>query len=255
MVSIKLNFLKNIQDQAVKKKFKSPKMFRLEVEGAPKDLDFFLIDIAHTPIELDTEDVRYGFKKMNFPNMSQQVDITATFRDSEDERLRTWLSTWAALIDNGDGTSNPPNMYLKKVSRWRLGSSNPLSGDFNSSSLGDIDIPLSDEEVNIGGYDYGSVSNVNQLPSDIANGLAGAPQGKVDSVLAKYVPPQTMGAFSNQSVGRGIPLTGQNTVSNGFVETKTDEWRMWPSRVGEYNESREESGKLIFPVTFTGFRS
>lgn len=257
-----LVFLKNIQDQAVKKKYKSPKMFRLEVDGAPKDLNFYIVDMSHTPTEFDVEDVRYGFKKLNYPGQSQQVDLTVTLRDSEDERLRTWLNVWSGLIDNGNGTSNPPSYYLKKVRRFRLGKSNPLSGKFGSSAQPEVDVPITSVDMNIGGYDFGSVSNLNQLPDDMAAEFAEYPQGRADSVMSKYVPPELAGVFNNLSYGRGISVsstafspTGAGGTTSGFIETKTDEWMMWPSRIGEYNESREESGPLTFPVTFTGFRA
>lgn len=251
-----LVFLKSIQSQAVKKKYKSVKMFRLEIDGAPKDLDFFIVDMSHTPIEIESEEVRYGFKKMNFANLSQQVDLTVTFHDSEDERLRTWLTIWHNSIDNGDGTSNPPSMYLKKIRRYRLGTTNPLSGcfDVKSESVG---IPLK-----IGGYDFGTISNLNQLPDAIARGVKDYTTGQVNSLLSKYIPSQLMGLFQNLAIGRGLPIIGSTSFASGigggqseFTETKTDEWMMWPSRVGDITESREESGMLSFPVTFTGFRS
>ena len=59
-----LVFLKNIQSQAVKKKYKSVKMFRLEIESAPKDLDFFVVDMSYTPIEVESEEVRYGLLRI-----------------------------------------------------------------------------------------------------------------------------------------------------------------------------------------------
>lgn len=260
-----LVFLKNIQSQAVKKKYKSVKMFRLEIDCAPKDLDFFVVDMSHTPIEVESEEVRYGFKKMNFANLSQQVDLTVTFHDSEDERLRTWLTMWNGLMDNGDGTSNPPNVYLKKVRRYRLGTTNPLSGCFdvkpeavgNYPTMGGFGIPLK-----IGGYDFGTISNLNQLPGAIAQGVKDYAMGQVSSLLSKYIPSQLMGLFQNLTIGRGLPITSGTSSASGigggqseFTETKTDEWMMWVSRVGDISESREESGMLTFPVTFTGFRS
>lgn len=251
--------MQKIQSQAVRKKYKKVNLFRIEIESSPKDLDFFVVDMTHTPIEFETEEFQYGIKKLNFPKLSQQVDMTVTLRDSEDERLRTWLSTLAASIDNGDGTSNPPSHYLKKVRRYRMETYNPMPGCFNPDELSSSVTPefwKDGIDLKLGGYDFGEVNNINQLPPGITVGLNDYSQGKIDSVFSKYVPIEMMGVYNSRSIGRGLPIQSQiSSKQEGYREVKTDEWTMFVSRVGEYSESTEEHGLGTFPVTFVGFRS
>ncbi len=162
--------LRSIQSKALAKKYRPNKKFKLEIDGAPGDLDYYVVDMSHTPIESATTEITYGFKKMTFPDQSQPVELTVTFRDSDDEKITDWLKDWHSKIDNGDGTMNPPSRFLKKGKRYIV-------------------------------EDAGSCG------------------------------------------------------SSSYVETLKDEWMMFPFRVGEKTETREEGGPLTFPVSFMTFRS
>jgi len=125
-----LQYLKTVSDKLVRTKYKSNKAFRVEIDGAPLDLDYHVMDITHCVIEIETNPVAAGMKRLNYPEASQQVDVTLTIRDDDDETLRDWFVNWADLIDNGDGTSNPPSHYLKKVRRFKRVGSSPTTGFF-----------------------------------------------------------------------------------------------------------------------------
>lgn len=168
MSTNQLRFLKDIVNRAVHTEYKSPKLFRLDIDGAPPDFDLFVLDMSHTPIENGNEEIAYGFKKINLPSQTEPIVLTVTLSDSPNEHVREFFKEWNAKLDNGDGTVNPPNQFLKTVRRYRI-----MSSEFSPT---------------------------------------------------------------------------------GFVETLANEWKMWCGRVGEYSESREESGRLTYPITLNEWR-
>lgn len=132
--SVSLRFLKQTAGTLARKKFKSNKSFSVEIDGAPADIDFHVMDMTHCIVEIETAQKKIGMKRINLPEASQQVDITLTIRDDQHETFRKFFIDWSNLIDNGDGTSNPPSHYLKKVRRFKHVSSSNESGFFLTES-------------------------------------------------------------------------------------------------------------------------
>lgn len=133
---MKFGHLKTVAANLVRKKFKSNKAFKIEIDGAPLDLDYHIIDATHCVVEIETNQVQAGMKRLNMPEASQQVDLTLTIRDDEAETLREWFISLSNKIDNGDGTCNPPSHYLINVRRYKRVTSSKESGFFLNESNG-----------------------------------------------------------------------------------------------------------------------
>lgn len=105
----------------------SPDNFMEEVmtgiEGgstAPDDINH-RIDSIDTPIfNIDTKKVTsknsYWFTASN----SEVGQVTMTIQEMEDGKTMKYLMDWKKLIENEDGTYNPPAMYKKPITFYRL---------------------------------------------------------------------------------------------------------------------------------------
>lgn len=125
-----LRYLRDVATRTLRTKFKSNKGFRVEIDDIPTaiDLDYHIMDATHCIVEIETKQLPAGMKRINLPTTSQQVDLTLTIRDDEDETIRDFFVEWSNKIDNGDGTANPPADYLKKVRRFKRVTSSPIHG-------------------------------------------------------------------------------------------------------------------------------
>jgi len=117
------NKLRLINKQLVSTQFQNDWLFRLEIEGAPDDFDFYVKDISYNPREMGTDEEAVGAMTFTWPTSITPVKVTATMRDNEDGRIMLFMSTWFAKVVKPDGTVGLPyggNGYLKKVGvKWQ----------------------------------------------------------------------------------------------------------------------------------------
>lgn len=114
------NYLRSVAKRLVKTEFKFPWQFKLDIEGAPDDLDIYVKDISYGPTQIENEPIKVGGTTITYPTGSAPVSLSMTVRDNEDERIADWFDDWAELVVHEDGTVGLPygsDGYVKKVKR------------------------------------------------------------------------------------------------------------------------------------------
>jgi hypothetical protein len=117
------NKLRSIARQLVRTPFKFPWQFRLDIEGAPSDLNIYVKDVTYGPTEIENEPMKAGGRVLTFPTGAQPVSLSMTVRDHEDERVSKWFDEWAGKVSYPDGTMGLPygdDGYVKKVKRYHV---------------------------------------------------------------------------------------------------------------------------------------
>lgn len=115
------NKMRSMAHKLVTTNFKYSWQFRLEIEGAPSDLDIYVKDISYGPTQIENDAIKIGAKILTYPTTSQPVTLSMTVRDNEDERISKWFDDWAGSVINEDGTVNLPfgdSGYVKNVTRY-----------------------------------------------------------------------------------------------------------------------------------------
>lgn len=115
------NKLRTTARRLVNIPFRHPWQFRLDIEGAPQDLDFYVKDISYGPTQIDNDPLKIGGRILTFPSSAAPVSLSMTVRDHEDERVSKWFDKWAAEAVHPDGTVGLPygaGGYVKKVRRF-----------------------------------------------------------------------------------------------------------------------------------------
>lgn len=112
------NKLRILAHQFVQTNFKHPWQFKLKIDGAPEDLDFYVKDISYGPIQIENEPIKAGGVVMTYPSSKQPVSLSMTVRDNEDERVSKWFDEWADTVAFKDGTFGVPYDYVKNVKRF-----------------------------------------------------------------------------------------------------------------------------------------
>lgn len=112
------NKLRMINKQLVQTAFQKKWLFRLDIDGAPDDFDFYVKDVAYNPRDMNTDEEQIGSMTMTWPVSQVPIKVNSTMRDNEDGRNLKFMATWFRKAVRLDGTVGLPygsNGYLKKV--------------------------------------------------------------------------------------------------------------------------------------------
>lgn len=131
----------------VSTEFQKQWQFRLEVDGAPKDFDLYVKDIAYGPVDVKTDEDSYGGVVMTWPLGLAPVRLSVTVRDNRDERIAHFFDEWVGKVALPDGTVGIPAEYLRKVRKYIVhdDSSETLSATWTMYPLTRGDISQSRE--------------------------------------------------------------------------------------------------------------
>jgi len=102
------NRLRHINHQLVHTDFQGEWNFRLEIEGAPEDFDFYVKDITYSHFDIATDEERYGAASASWPTGDQPLRISFTMRDNIDGRNSVYFSTWWGSVISNNGTVGLP---------------------------------------------------------------------------------------------------------------------------------------------------
>lgn len=117
------NRLRIIAQELSKIPFKQSWQWRIDIDGAPADFDFYAKEITFGPIEIETEADKLGGKVITWPTGAAPVTISMTMRDHEDRRIYRWFEQAAARIFVGNtGLFNMPVDYLLTMRRYAIDS-------------------------------------------------------------------------------------------------------------------------------------
>lgn len=112
------NKLRLVSKQLVATEFQKEWLFRLDIDGAPSDLDFYVKDVSYNPGELNTDEEQIGGMTFSWPVNRAAIKVNATMRDNEDGRVHNFMKTWFGTVVKSDGTVGLPygsSGYLKKT--------------------------------------------------------------------------------------------------------------------------------------------
>lgn len=139
------NKLRLISHQLVETDFQKNWLFRLDIEGAPDDLDFYVKDVTYNPRELNTDDEAIGSLAYTWPTSRSPIKVNAVMRENEDGRIYDFIDAWYNKIIRPDGTVGLPygaDGYLKKVKVYWLkdNGSEKLAGEWEMypTTLGEV---------------------------------------------------------------------------------------------------------------------
>ena len=111
------NKLRMINKQLVQTAFQKKWLFRLDIDGAPDDFDFYVKDVAYNPRDMNTDEEQIGSMTMTWAVSQVPIKVNSTMRDNEDGRNLKFMETWFRKAVRLDGTVGLPygsNGYLKK---------------------------------------------------------------------------------------------------------------------------------------------
>lgn len=117
------NKLRTIASKLIRTNFKHTWQFRLEIEGAPSDLDFYVKDISYGPTQIENDPIKVGGRILTYPSSAAPVSLSMTVRDHEDERVSKWFDKRAAMAVHPDGTVGLPygeDGYVLKAHRFHV---------------------------------------------------------------------------------------------------------------------------------------
>lgn len=112
------NRLRQVSRQLVRTDFQAEWNFRLELEGAPADFDFYVKDITYSHFDIATDEEQCGAASYAWPTADQILRISFTMRDNVDGRNAAFLSRWWGQVVGADGTVGVPfglNGYVRKA--------------------------------------------------------------------------------------------------------------------------------------------
>lgn len=112
------NKLRAINKQLVQTAFQKEWLFRLDIDDAPDDFDFYVKDVSYNPRDMNTDEEQIGSLTLTWPVSQTPIKISATMRDNEDGRNLIFIAAWFRKAVRLDGTVGLPygsNGYLKKV--------------------------------------------------------------------------------------------------------------------------------------------
>lgn len=136
------NKLRLIAKKLVRTTFQRQWQFRLDIDGAPSDLDFYVKDVSYTAREISTDEEQCGATVLTWPKGITPVRISVTMRDNMDERIRKWVIEWMDTIVYPDGTVGLPSDYVRTARKYIVAedSSETLSDTWQvfPVSIGDI---------------------------------------------------------------------------------------------------------------------
>jgi len=112
------NRLRRVNRQLVHTEFQTEWNFRLDLEGAPSDFDFYVKDISYSHFDIATDEEQCGSAAYVWPTADQPLRISFTMRDNIDGRNAIFLSRWWGKVVAPDGTVGLPfgvDGYVKKA--------------------------------------------------------------------------------------------------------------------------------------------
>lgn len=122
-----LNELRLAVQKAMKTPYQLSAKYKVEIDGQPEDFDMYVKDVSYGIFNLDTEDLNAGSASWVFPQKKEIEEITVTFLDNEDQRIRTWLKDWAEKIVSKDGYVALPSTFVKSMKIYSKKNDNSLS--------------------------------------------------------------------------------------------------------------------------------
>ena len=117
-VSEDFNRLRQVSRQLVRTDFQPEWNFRLDLEGAPADFDFYVKDVSYSHFDIATDEEQYGAASYVWPTADQPLRISFTMRDNIDGRNAVYFSQWWGKVVGPDGTvglPRGPNGYVRKA--------------------------------------------------------------------------------------------------------------------------------------------
>lgn len=117
------NKLKMINKRLVQMDFQKEWLFKLEIEDAPEELDFYVKDLSLTPMEISTDEDNIGGTTMVWPTGRSAAKLMAIMRDNEKGEISAFISQWEGKAVHRDGTVGLPygdDGYLKPVTFYWL---------------------------------------------------------------------------------------------------------------------------------------
>lgn len=112
------NRLRQVSRQLVRTDFQTEWNFRLDLEGAPADFDFYVKDVSYSHFDIATDEEQCGSASYVWPTADQPLRISFTMRDNIDGRNAVFLSQWWGQVVGPDGTVGlpfGPNGYVRKA--------------------------------------------------------------------------------------------------------------------------------------------
>lgn len=98
------NQLRHINSTLVHTDFQGEWNFRLDLDDAPDDFDFYLKDLSYSLVDIGTEEQQIGGITFVFPACKQPITFTCTMRDNIDGRINAYFRDWADKVLRYDGT-------------------------------------------------------------------------------------------------------------------------------------------------------
>lgn len=139
------NKLRLASKQLVETDFQKSWLFRLDIEGAPGDLDFYVKEVTYNPHDVNTDEETIGSLVFTWPTGRSAIKVNATMRENEDGRIYDFMNAWCQSAAKPDGTVGLPyggDGYLKKVRfYWQKDDgSEKLAGEWEMypTSLGEV---------------------------------------------------------------------------------------------------------------------
>lgn len=117
------NRLRQVSRQLMQTAFQAEWNFRLEVEGAPTDFDFYVKDISYSHFDIATDEEQCGSASYAWPTADQPLRISFTMRDNIDGRNAVFFSQWWGKVIGPDGTVGlpfGPNGYVKRAMIYNI---------------------------------------------------------------------------------------------------------------------------------------
>ena len=120
--------LRTINRRLVRTEFLLEWNFRLNIQGAPKDFDFYIKDITYGLLDVATDEARVGAAAYIWPQGKNALRVSFTIRDNRDGHIQSFFKDWIGMAFPRDGTVNTPYKctktgqlgYLKDVSLYEL---------------------------------------------------------------------------------------------------------------------------------------
>ena len=114
------NALRQLAHTLVHKDFVKSYQFRLDVTGQPAELDLYAKDISYGCFDVQTDEVQAGGIVYAYPTCDGTHRISMTLRDTQDQRVWTWLRDWMRLVVHADGTVGIPSEYVRTATLYNL---------------------------------------------------------------------------------------------------------------------------------------
>jgi hypothetical protein len=115
-----LNQLRLITRRLAQIEFAESWQWRIEIDGAPGEFDFFAKDVTYGPIEIETEAEKIGPKTFTIPTGAAPVSVSMTMKDTPERLIYNWFAEKTNKIFFGDGRVHMPIEYLLNFRRYSL---------------------------------------------------------------------------------------------------------------------------------------